>query len=110
MPSFFMPDGDGGHLSADQAEKTYAQTRAAAEATSFWAGTFTDRRVLAITSRHNGSEYEQRVGELTSDRLLVLAIMESTDERDRQRFVVQTIGQTIHVAPGKVVRVVDFDN
>lgn len=110
MPSFFMPDGDGGHLPADQTEKIYQQARAQAEVSSFWAGTFTERRVFAITSRHNGSDYEQRVGDLTSDRLLVLAILESIDEQGRQRFVVQSIEQTVHVDPGKAIHVSYFDD
>ena len=109
MVSFYMPDGDGGHLPADEAEETYAQVRALAEAESFWGGTFTDRRVHALTSRHNERDYRQCVGDLTSDRLFVLAIFESLDERGRKRFVVQSLRQTVHVDPEKVVRVGYFD-
>lgn len=109
MVEFFMPDGDGGQRPPEEAENVYSTARRAAEAESFWRGTFTDQRVFAVTSRHNGRDYDQRVGELTSDRLLVLAIFQSFDERGRERFVVQSIRHTVHVDPSKVVSVAYFD-
>ena len=110
MVAFFVPDGDGGQLPADQAEDVYATVRRAAEAQSFWAGTFTDRRVFALTSHHNGRDYPQRVGDLTSDRLFVLGIFQSTDERGHERYVVQSLRQTVHVDPDKVISVEFFDD
>src|SRR5690242_2370217 len=99
MVAFFMPDGEGGSLAPDDAERTYATVRAAAGAESFWGGTFTDRRVYCLISRHNGGDYVQRVGELTRDKAFILGIFESKDEHGLTRFVVQSLRQTIHVDP-----------
>lgn len=110
MTNFFMPDGDGGHMSASDAEETYNNVRGAVEASSFWGGTLTDRRVYTVTSHHNGTDYKQTVGELTSDRLFVLAIFESLDETGHERFIVQSLRQTVHVDPSKVVNVTYFED
>lgn len=108
MNAFFMPDGDGGAKPTDEAEQMYSQVRVATEAASYWPGTFTDRRVESLVSVHNGTTYDQRVGELTSDRLLVLAIFESIDERGRSRYVVQSVTQTVHVVAENVRSVTYF--
>lgn len=110
MVAFFMPDGDGGQLPAEEAESTYANVRRVANSASFWTGTFTDRRVYRLTSHHNGRDYVQRVGDLTSDRLFVLGIFESLDEQGRSRYVVQSLHQTVNVDPEKVVDVEFFDS
>jgi hypothetical protein len=99
---FFVPDGDGGHLPPDKAGEMYDNARQIAASQSFWGGSFTDRRVFEVVSEHNGTTYVNRVGDLTRDRKFVVAIFESLDERDRQRYVVQSVGSTIHVDPEKI--------
>jgi hypothetical protein len=99
---FFMPDGDGGHLPPEKAVAMYENARAVTAGQSFWGGSFTDRRVFEVVSEHNGTTYVNRVGELTRDRKLVVAIFESVDERGQDRYVVQSVGSTVHVDPEKV--------
>ncbi|WP_460866433.1 hypothetical protein [Nocardioides pakistanensis] len=107
MTQFFLPDGDGGCIPVAQYEEWL---RPGAIDLSYWpASSFTAKRVHEVVSHHNGTNYRQCVGELTSDRKFIIAILESLDERGRRRFVAQTVYSQIHIDAEKVISVRYFD-
>lgn len=107
---FFLPDGNGGALDNEEAEKFYADLKSAHCRASFWpSDSFTERRVHSIASDHTAGSFYNSIGERNIEGWTALAILESRDDHGRSRFVVVGLNRTSHIEASKVKKVTYFD-